>query len=432
MSTFLKKNDELYLYYYFCYNYIDYTIGVGLVKACGLIVEYNPFHYGHLYHLKEAKKKSQADCLIAVMSGSFLQRGEPAIIDKFHRTKAALHAGVDIVIELPYPFAVQSSELFAKGAILSLHALNVMSICFGSESGDITQFENGVKQLIHNQEDYDETFRTFINKGISYPEASSKAYDVIGIHEIDMFQPNNILGFSYVKTIMMNHLSIKPLTVQRIKNHFHDDAITTKIASATSIRKELIDNGLTPQVIATLPDETITQLKQYKQISSLWHHWEHYFPYLHYRVITMSHQELANIHGVDEGLEYRIKKTAHEATSFRDWMNKMKTRRYTFVRLQRIFAHILMNTTKQEISEFTNISTVPYIRLLGMSKTGQTYLNKNKRRIHAPIITNINHSVRNLIQLDEKALNVYYSILPAKTFKKMRRQEFKLPIFAGT
>src|SRR5699024_9264052 len=103
------------------------------MKACGLIVEYNPFHNGHLYHLTEAKRVSQADCMIAVMSGSFLQRGEPAIIDKFHRARAAINSGIDIIAELPYAFAVESSDLFARGSVLTLHGLGVDSVCFGSE-----------------------------------------------------------------------------------------------------------------------------------------------------------------------------------------------------------------------------------------------------------------------------------------------------------
>src|SRR5690625_2759884 len=159
------------------------------------------------------------------MSGSFLQRGEPAIIDKFHRTKAALTAGIDLVIELPFPFAVQSSELFAKGAVLSLNALGIHSICFGSESGEIEPFVHGVNQLTKHKDSYDETIRTYMHTGLSYPEASSKAYETIGIKDLNMLQPNNILGFSYVKTIIRNNLPIEPLTIQRMQSHFHEDKI---------------------------------------------------------------------------------------------------------------------------------------------------------------------------------------------------------------
>ena len=184
------------------------------MKACGVVVEYNPFHNGHLYHLQKSKELTNADCMIAVMSRNFLQRGEPAIIDKFHRTKAALAAGADIVIELPYAYAVQSSELFAKGAILSLHELGVSSICFGSELGEIEPFLTLINRLEENKHIFDETIKKLLKQGLSYPKANSEALEKIGIHEIDMMKPNNILGFSYVKTIFANQLPIKPFTIQ--------------------------------------------------------------------------------------------------------------------------------------------------------------------------------------------------------------------------
>src|SRR5690625_4229306 len=169
-------------------------------------------------------------------------------------------------------------------------------------------------------------------------------------------------------------------------------------------------------------------MEQNKHTTSIWHKWEDYFPFLRYRVMTMSPQELASIQGVDEGIEFRIKNTAQEATSFLDWLENIKTRRYTFVRLQRMFVHILTNTTKESITEITSSHQVPYLRLLGMSQTGQAYLNVQKHRIEIPMITNLNKSVCTLLSLDEKATNVYYSVLPIHLQKKMRKQEFSLPI----
>lgn len=398
------------------------------MEACGVIVEYNPFHNGHLYHLKQAKKISKADCIIAIMSGSFLQRGEPAIIDKFHRTKAALSAGADMVIELPYSFAVQSSDLFARGALSTLNELHVSSICFGSESGKIEPFIDSVTKLRENKSFYDETLRTFLEQGFAFPEASNKAYNAIGMSSMDMVQPNNILGFSYVKTIIENNLPIKPLTTKRINNHYHDEKILNEIASATSIRKELSMTGISLKITKTLPTESLNQLQTYMNKSTLLHSWEHYFPFLHYRVMTMTKEELSNIHGVTEGLEYRIRRTAEKATSFHDWIEEIKTKRYTRVRLQRMFVHILTNTTKEAITSFVYTEKVPYIRLLGMSKQGQSYLNAKKKNIHVPIIANLNKQARKLLYSDEKATDVYYSVLPVKLRSKLRTQEFKLPI----
>src|SRR5690625_4231792 len=156
----------------FCYNIIDFKLGVLAMKACGLVVEYNPLHNGHLHHIEAAKEKSNADCIIAVMSGPFLQRGEPAIIDKFHRTRAALAAGADIIIELPYAYAVQSSELFAKGAIHTLHQIGVNSICFGSEVGKIEPFIQTVHTLQTTLTDYNRVVKAYLDKGHAFPQAT--------------------------------------------------------------------------------------------------------------------------------------------------------------------------------------------------------------------------------------------------------------------
>lgn len=397
------------------------------MKACGLIVEYNPFHNGHLYHVNEAKETTQADCMIAVMSGSFLQRGEPAIIDKFHRTKAALKSGVDLLVELPYAYAVQSSRYFAKGALLTLDALQTKYVCFGSESGDINQFYKGVEQRQNKKELYDETIQTFLQSGLSYPLASQQAYEAIGISELDLFQPNNILGFSYVNTIVEDNLPIKARTIKRKSSHYHDNEIESSIASATSIRRELTDGQLSSKAMNALPEATVQQLENYREKASIWHDWEQYFPLLYYRITTMTREELANIHGVDEGIEGRLINTIYDVHSFAELIKKMKTKRYTYVRLQRMFTHILTNTTKEQIAHFFSRATLPYVRLLGMTKRGQQYLNESKKSRTVPLVSNLNNKQKALY-LDERALHVYYSILPVDKSIALRKQEFQLPI----
>lgn len=397
------------------------------MKACGVIVEYNPFHNGHNYHVQKARDVTNADCIIAIMSGSFLQRGEPAIIDKFGRTRTALQCGVDLVIELPYAYSVQSSRYFAKGALLSLHSLNVSSVCFGSESGEVKPFYDSAQLLRKEKDVYDDQVRTYLQQGLSFPAASNKAYLNIGIKNIDLAKPNNILGFSYINTIIRHNLPIKPFTIKRKENDYHDEEITNKIASATSIRKELLHYKMTKKIKQAVPNATVKQLQNYITNTSLWHHWELYFPFLHYRISTMDQRDLFRIHGVDEGLQYRLKRTAPKATSFTHWLSLLKTKRYTQTRLQRMFTHILTNTTKEEINEFLRLTTVPYIRLLGMNKTGQAYLNEHKKNIFVPIISNLTRANQATF-LDERALHAYYSVLDAKTRKRLRKQEFHLPI----
>ncbi|GGJ86834.1 UPF0348 protein YlbM [Lentibacillus kapialis] len=369
--------------------------------------------------------------MIAVMSGSFLQRGEPAIMDKFHRTKAALSSGVDIVLELPYIYAVQNSDLFAQGAVQTLHEIGVSSLCFGSESGDISRFTSSYNVLQQEQPAYQTVLQKNLNLGLSFPEASRHAYQQIGLatSEMDLTKPNNILGFSYVKAILDHNLSIKPLTITRIKSAYHDQAITGSIASATSIRKDLLSKGhISETAVDALPDVTIQQLHTYKKQAGIWHSWEDYFQLIHYRVMTMTKEELAAIHGVDEGLENRIKKTARSATSFYEWINKIKTKRYTWTRLQRIFAHILTSTAKADLQPFINAKTVPYVRLLGMTKTGQSYLNDRKKDMDVPLISTLAGTKNPLLSIEEKASHAYYSIIPGEKKQTLHHQELKPPI----
>lgn len=399
------------------------------MKACGLVVEYNPLHNGHLYHINRAKKKSNAHCIIAIMSGSFLQRGEPAIIDKFHRTKVALQSGVDIVLELPYVYAVQNSDLFAKGAIHSLHAIGVSDICFGSESGDIDEFISSYHIFSQKKTAFEQALQKFLQKGLSFPRASKKAFSQVGLTEqLNLAKPNNILGFSYVKTILENNIDIQPLTIKRIDADYHDENIVGTITSATSIRYELFKNNLlTSHIKNTMPAETKKALINYKRLTDVWHQWENYFPFLKYRVSTMSPNQLANIHDVQEGLQYRIIETEKEATSFEHWMKLLKTKRYTWTRLQRIFTHILTNTTKEEIKSIHDQS-IPYIRMLGFTKTGQKYLGQIKSDMDIPIITHFSREQPYMLSLEEKASKAYYSILKPKLKKQLLNQERERPI----
>lgn len=398
------------------------------MKACGLIVEYNPFHNGHLHHVEQAKEISGAECIIAVMSGSFLQRGEPAIIDKYHRTLAALKGGVDLVVELPYTYAVQSSHLFATGAVKTLNEMGASSICFGSESGNVARFVESYHHFSEHKDTYIEVLRKALDQGKSYPSASEEAHHEIGMtsQAIDLTQPNNILGYSYVKAIKDHQLAIQPLTIKRTKSGYHDESISDTIASATSIRSEILAKGhLTEKVRHTLPDSTICQLLDYYAKASLWHTWENYFPFILYRIQTMDTDELRDIHGVDEGLEFRIKKSAKHATCMQDLISATKTKRYTWTRLQRIFVHLLTNTTKQAIQPIIDEQPIPYIRLLGMNGTGQSYLSQIKNDMDVPIVSSLQQHKSTMMKIEERATHAYYSVLPSTIQQNLWKQEIQ-------
>ncbi|MFC3040228.1 nucleotidyltransferase [Virgibacillus xinjiangensis] len=401
------------------------------MNACGLIVEYNPFHNGHLYHLKEAKRTSGSDCMIAVMSGNFLQRGEPAIMDKHYRAKAALLSGVDLVLELPYAFAVQSSDLFAKGSVFTLAQMGVSTICFGSESGDIHDFISSYHTFKQNERGFQQSLKSHLEQGVAYPEASRQAYQEIGLarQSMDLTQPNNILGFSYVKAILENGLEITPSTIKRTNSQYHDQSLSGEISSATSIRREILNSGLiTDKATKTLPKETLNLLEEYRTATSAWHHWEKYFHLLHYKVMTMTTSQLSRIQGVDEGLEYRLKKTAKQAINMNEWLHAIKTKRYTWTRLQRMFTHLLTNTTKKDMEGIMGAASIPYVRLLGMSQAGQSYLSQVKKGLETPLITSLGGNAHPMLSMEEKAAYAYYSILPPKVRQEFQKQELSPPV----
>ena len=349
------------------------------MRTCGLIVEYNPFHNGHAYHLEQSIRKTNADTTIAVMSGNFLQRGEPAINDKFSRTKAALTNGVDLVVELPYVFACQYADLFSKGAIATLDALGVDQICFGSESGNIQPFLNGYEKWSNEKTFFEKTLKESLTSGASFPQASREAYRKLNLtsETFDLSQPNNILGFSYVKAIKELNANIEPTTVTRTKSQYHDEKIEYSIASATSIRKELFNqHSMTAHAKQAMPESTVKQLKAYQQTTGRWHEWEGYFTLLRYIVQVTPLKDLQQIHGVIEGLEYRLKETAGKVNSFHEWLEHLKTKRYTYTRLQRMFVHLLTQLKATDMLEAPESHQVPYLRTLGINGPGRGYINK--------------------------------------------------------
>ncbi|EML6322735.1 nucleotidyltransferase [Bacillus sp. TK-2] len=392
-----------------------------------MVVEYNPFHNGHLYHVQQTKKLTQSDIIIAVMSGPFLQRGEPALISKWYRTKMALANGVDLVVELPYVFATQKAETFANGAISILNALRVSEICFGSEDGQIENFYNTISVQKNEEETFNYLVKQFMDAGNSYAKATSDAFSHILTSEknIDMSQPNNILGFQYMKAILSQNSSIQTQTIKRFASHYHDETFNDQhIASATSIRKQLFsEEGSFTTIKPFLPQATTSLLANYKQNYGILHNWEQYFSFFKYRLMTMSPGDLRHIYEIEEGLEHRILSKIQNSSSFYSFMEALKTKRYTWTRLQRACTHILTNTTKEEIRSANIEQHAPYIRLLGMSQKGQTYLSKNKKKIELPILTHTKTFDHAALDIEKKANSVYFSIMHEPLRTQLLKQD---------
>jgi predicted nucleotidyltransferase len=399
------------------------------MKAVGLIVEYNPFHNGHAYHLSASKEAAQADVVIAVMSGNFLQRGEPALLSKWYRTKMALLNGVDIVFELPYRFATQKAEIFANGAVSILEAAKCESICFGSESGDISSFLHTIEYIKEEEKNLDDGIKFFMDTGVSYPKATALAFKQLqsSNNYLDLTKPNNILGLEYIKAIQRQNSLIKPMTVTRKNANYHDEHFTSEtIASATSIRKAIFSPMAESQGIDQyVPAATKQLLEEYFYHFHLFHQWENYWSYLQYRLIHSSTEELKEIYEMEEGLENRLQAAATQSESFQQFMERIKTKRYTWTRLQRLCVHILTNTKKVEMN--SKLEKATYLRLLGMTANGREYLNKTKKDFTLPLVSKVSSFKGNMIDLDVKAARVYALGFPNYLKDEMFKQEFSQP-----
>jgi predicted nucleotidyltransferase len=401
------------------------------MKSVGLIVEYNPFHNGHAYHLQASKEAAAADVVIAVMSGNFLQRGEPALVSKWQRTKMALLNGVDIVFELPYRFATQKAETFSNGAVSILDAVGCDSLCFGSESGDLSLFLQTIDYLEIQHQSYNENIKQYIETGVSYPKALSLAFQQLPDSKkyLDLAKPNNILGLEYIKAIKHQKSALTPMTIPRKNANYHDeDFSSATIASATSIRKAIFaDSDSKSAIDQYVPKPTKQLLKEYFHFYQVFHQWENYWSYLQFRLIHSTPEDLREIYEMEEGLENRLQAAALESNNFHEFMQHIKTKRYTWTRLQRLCVHILTNTKKEEMVTLSEKAS--YLRLLGMTSKGREYLNKNKSHLSLPLISKLSSYKENEINQDIKAARVYSLGIPSHIKNKMIRQEYEPPVY---
>jgi predicted nucleotidyltransferase len=377
------------------------------MKAVGIICEYNPFHNGHLYHLNKVKEMFPDYAVVLVLGGNFLQRGEPSIINKWDKTKLALSFGVDLVVELPYPFATQSADIFSKGSVTILNHLQVEYLVFGSESNDVDKLIKMAKTQINNPE-YDLLVKDYLDKGTNYPTALAKALKDILKEEVST--PNDILGITYIRELLILNSSIKPLTIKRT-NDYHSLELDNDIVSASSIRKALQNKQ---EIISYVPELT------YNYLQNNLHFIDDYFPLLKYKILT-DINNLSIYQTVDEGIENRIKKEIFNAVSTDDLIHRIKTKRYTYSKIRRMLTHIMCNFTKEDAKRLTNIT---FIRTLGFSNKGKEYLNSIRKTTDIKIITNFEKN-NDYLNLELKTTSVYASILNEVDKNNLIIQEYK-------
>ncbi|WP_394120585.1 nucleotidyltransferase [Planococcus donghaensis] len=399
------------------------------MKAVGVIVEYNPFHNGHLHHAQQARAESGADLVIAVMSGQFLQRGEPAFADKWTRTQMALDAGIDLVIELPYVYATAQASDFAKGGIALLDAIGCSSFCFGSEQGTIAPFLNSRELLTEHSAEYQHLIHKAVQTGISYPKALNNAYLSLtgsGAGFADLTQPNNILGFHYLEAAQNSGSSMKPLTIQRIGANYHDPIRAgLPIASATGIREAFFKGESVDELSSYMPESSILPLKNMEQEYGTFGSWEQFYPLLRFTVLREGPANLKRFAEITEGIENLIYQSAKTANDFESFISLVKSKRFTRTRIQRMLTHIYTGFTWQLLRSFESPG---YIRLLGMSATGRSYLNQTKKNIKLPLVSRAAELHDEMGKLDIHATAMYLQGMGSADLKK----EFTTPpIYRG-
>lgn len=349
------------------------------MEVIGLIVEYNPFHNGHIYHINKIKEKYPHSLLIAIVNGYFLERGEVSIISKENKTKIALENNIDIVIELPFFFGSQSADIFSHAAIFLLNELKVNRIIFGSESNNINKLENIAKKQINNniKKNINEQLKT----GNNYPTVLNK------ILKSDINTPNDILGISYIKTILKNNYNIKYECLKRT-NDYHDLKSCNNIISASNIRNKIKNNQ---NINNYLPLNEIPLLEKIND--------QQLFLLLKYKIITENNLE--KYLTVDEGIENRIKKEILKSNNLEELINNIKTKRYTYNRIKRMLIHILIGLLKEDRNK---IDKPTYIKILGFNKNGKKYLNQIKKDITLPLNPHITDTI---YKYELKSLEIY-------------------------
>ena len=358
------------------------------MNIIGIIVEYNPFHNGHKYHIDKIKEMYPDSTIICVTSSHFCERGEISILNKWDKTKIALENGIDLVIELPFVFSSQSADIFAKGALKILNALKVEKIVFGSEINDIEKLTNIAKLQIGNDE-FDNLVKTYLDKGINYPTALSKAISHFTDVKIDT--PNDLLGISYIKEIIKNNYNIDAITIKRT-NDYHGNNINENIASASFIRKLINEKKDIDKFVPNNVENLV-----YKNT--------YFYELLKYKI--NSSPDLSIYQTVDEGIDKRLYKYINETSNLDELIEKVKSKRYTYNKINRMFIHILTSLTKDEVKDLD----VTYIRVLGFNNIGKNYLNKIKKNISIPLITSYKNINDKFLQIEYRATCIYALIV---------------------
>lgn len=374
------------------------------MKTIGIIAEFNPFHNGHKYLIEKAKQETGADYCVVVMSGDFVQRGAPAITDKFTRTKMALSCRADLVIELPVYYSLGSAEFFASGAVSILDSLGVIDyLCFGSESGDLAMLSQAAEILSDEPENFKEALNKNLKSGKSFPAARQAALSEISdFPEGLLDSPNNILAIEYLKALYRRKSNITPFTVTRKGEGFHSDTISA-FASASALRKAVFERPEDINALSlAIPKDASTYLTDHpgKFIDS-----NDFSRLLNYKLIQESSRGFTDYLDISEDLSNKIAKQHEITVFFTDLCNRLKSKDLSYSRISRSLFHILLNITCKNMEEYKNDNYTSYARILGLKKESSALLAQIHKTSDIPVIDRLKDASNLLNPLQLRLFN---------------------------
>lgn len=408
------------------------------MKVNGIVAEYNPFHNGHAYQMQHAKEATGADYTIIVMSGNFMQRGAPALLDKFTRAKMALNNGADLVLELPTCYAASSAEFFAKGSVGLLDKLGVVTnLCFGSECGNIDTLSRIAEIFYTEPEPYAESLRCNLKKGMSFPIARTWAllqYAPSLSDDKDVLSsPNNILGIEYLKALMSRESRITPFTTTRVGADYHDKRLGTNQCSAIAIRQSVAAGHDLSYLVSQMPlnayELLCISLVQQKPLFA-----DDLSSALQYKLLTEYSSGYDQYQDISSDLSDRIRNLLPSFTGYTSFCDLLKSKDMTYTRISRCLLHILLNMTKEEFESCKALDYIPYARVLGFRRDAAPLLTEIKKNSSIPLVTSLADARQSLSDealrmLDQDILRnqIYLGNLALKNQKEMV-SEYRTPI----
>lgn len=409
------------------------------MQAVGIIAEYNPFHNGHKWQLDEARKQSGCPFVVGVMSGNFMQRGEPAIFDKWKRAEMAIRGGADLIIELPAVFAVRSAQYFATGGIRLLNSLGIVShLCFGAEHADVTLLSN-IATSVADAEVIKE-LHLHLQAGNTYAAALGKALQHKHHIPLDIIaSPNNILAVEYLRAMEKFAPQLIPVPVTRQQSQYRDTNMTWPFASATAIRHALLQSmSITHEISSAIPQSTVTIINNLLAEQRGPVTFDNLSNVILAQIRTASLEKLAQLPSVSEGLHYKLRDSALRSANINQLFSLLKSKRYPYTRLQRIIIHLLLGTNQTQLASFDE--TGPrYARILAFNQQGRLLLKHMNQHSTIPIITKTTHflhsnerdqsdrtPLQDMLAIDTVASDIYALGMPSSNWN-VGAWDFRFP-----